>query len=80
MEEVNIYQRIINGSSGASAIRDLKQFNLYNDGEISLEECFLAFNRNHKVKSRMRAEESLESFQAWLKGLGYGLSFIHHKP
>jgi len=62
-------QRLLNKSSN-SANEDCRAFNMYYNGEITIEECLEKFYANNRIPNKDRII-TVQEFKNWLKGLGY---------
>ncbi len=56
-------------SSQKSCGRDLKTFKDWEDGKISIFECYMRFKSNNHVNNKMDCSISL--FEKWLNSIGY---------
>lgn len=65
-DRINVLKRYLKRSGRA---RDIKAFNQYMKGEISIKECIDCFRYNNKISPRMPILE--DEFREWLWTLGY---------
>ena len=64
------YSKILKSGSAAVSF-DNKVFNAYNDGKLSLRECFEWFMKNSVVGGVNEKYWDPTQFRLWLKSLGY---------
>lgn len=66
---MTLIQRLLNKSKN-SADADCRSFNMYHNGDITIEECLIRFYANNRIKNEDQII-NIKEFEEWLKSIGY---------